>query len=136
MEKENKMNVISVVGNLTEDAQVKAFNIKTRDGTDVEKKFCAFKVADNLSGTTEHTNFFDCVYVTNGAEKFVNFLKKGTQVTLINSTLKIKTSQSKKDDKWYTNVTLNVRDIALPPKPKDTGSSQSGSDMPNDEIPF
>ena len=129
------MNSINIVGNLVEDAQVKAFNAKDRSGAEYEKKFCAFKIADNLSGTTEHTNFFDCVYFTNGADKFAPYLKKGTQVTLINSTLKVKTSQ--KGDKWYTNVTVNVRDISLPPKPKASQESQSAAgDLIDDEIPF
>jgi len=129
------MNSISIVGNLTEDAQVKAFSGKDRNGAEVERKFCAFKIADNLSGMTEHTNFFDCVYFTNGADKFAGFLKKGTQVTLINSTLKVKTIQ--KDDKWYTNVTVNVRDISLPPKPKASQESKSAADSSlDDEIPF
>ena len=133
------MNSINIVGNLVADAVVKSFKQKNNSGEEYDRKFCAFKIADNLKGNAEHTNYYDCVYFTQGADKFAPLLKKGMQVTCVNGTLKIEFVE--KGDKRYTNIKVNVGDVILPPKPKPSSSQESksaagGLDLGDDEIPF
>ena len=132
------MNSINIVGNLVADAVVKSFKQKNNSGEEYDRKFCAFKIADNLKGNAEHTNYYDCVYFTQGADKFAPLLKRECKSHASMEPLKIEFVE--KGDKRYTNI-ANVGDVVLPPKPKPSSSQEfksaaGGLDLGDDEIPF
>ena len=117
------MNNITVVGNLTADAEVKTFG---------DSKFIAMKIADNVyqgKDKDDHVNYYDILYGNSSADKMVSAYKKGTQVTVIGQ---VKAMLNESGGKHYMNLGIRSYNVSLPPKENNGGSDKTL----DDEIPF
>lgn len=121
-------------------SNINLFVVTGRIGRDAELKFTPngkavvdFSIAVNDYAGKEKgevTNWFNCVMF--GREKVVNFLSKGSLVT-ISGKLKQETWEAK-DGTKRSAVKLIVNDLQLPPK--DSGNSGSCGYQSDDQIPF
>ena len=89
------MNNIVVMGRITKDPEIKKYGDN--------KKMLVFSVADNI--TSENTNFFDCIAYGKTAKFISEYFKKGDPI-YVSGSVNIKVT--KKNDKVYTNVNINV----------------------------
>jgi len=100
------MNKLTVVGNLTRDAESKgdymlldvAQNQYDKDGED-----------------NKHTHYMRIVWFNKNSDKLADIFRKGKQGSAV-GTMKVTTNE--KDGKTYTNISVlcNNNDVALPPK--------------------
>lgn len=94
------MNSITIVGNLTKDAQTRAVG----DGT-----VTSFSIAENkrIKGE-DKTIFFDCSMWGERGARIAEYLTKGGQVTVVGELQPLR----EKDGKTYIDVRVN--DVSLP----------------------
>lgn len=91
---------IEIIGNLVQDAEVKA----GKDG----KEFVTFRVAvSEGSGDDRRATYYDITYVKNG---LLPYLKKGQSIYVSG---RISISAVCKDDKAYVNAYVSGRDVEL-----------------------
>lgn len=97
-----------IIGNITQDAQIKDWN---------GSQFIAFSVADNETyrdreGTKhERTTYVSCLKpVFNGNTNVAPFLKKGTLVYLRG---RVSSRVYEKDGRWYGGLNLRVDELTL-----------------------
>ena len=97
-----------LIGNITQDAQIKDWN---------GSQFIAFSVADNETYTDsdgvkhERTTYWSCLKpVFNGNTKVAPFLTKGTLVYLRG---RVSSKVYEKEGKWYGGLNLRVDDLKL-----------------------
>lgn len=103
------MNSITIVGNLTRDAQTR----QAGGGT-----VTAFSVAENKKVKGEDaTIFYDCSMWGERGERIAQYLTKGGQVTVVGELQPIR----EKDGKFYIDIRVN--DVSLPKRSSaaDTG---------------
>lgn len=102
------MNCITIVGNLTRDAQTR----QAGDGT-----VTAFSIAENkrIKGE-DKTIFYDCSMWGERGARIAEYLTKGGQVTVVGELQPIR----EKDGKFY--IDIRVSDVSLPKRSAaDTG---------------
>lgn len=94
------MNCITIVGNLTKDAQTRAAG----DGT-----VTGFSIAENkrIKGE-DKTIFYDCSMWGDRGARIAEYLTKGGQVTVVGELQPIR----EKDGKFY--IDIRVTDVSLP----------------------
>ena len=96
------MNSITITGNLTRDAELRAMN----DGTAV----LSFAVGDN-QGRDKKAIFWRSSLFGKRAEALAPYLKKGQQVTIVGSVTE--REYTDKDGQKRTSMELRVNDLAL-----------------------
>lgn len=131
------MKSLTIAGRLTKDA------VTREAGSD---KVTGFSVAvDDRSGKEKSTLFFDCSMWGKRGETLVQYLTKGTSVTVAGDL-------GTREYEGKTYLTLRVNDVTLQGGGKDagaseprgggyaktdsSGSSSSGSYDLNDDVPF
>ena len=97
------MNSITITGNLTRDAELRAMN----DGTAV----LSFAVGDNQQGRDKKAIFWRSSLFGKRAEALAPYLKKGQQVTIVGSVTE--REYTDKDGQKRTSMELRVNDLAL-----------------------
>ena len=128
------MNSISISGNISQDAELRALP----DGTMV----AAFSVADNMIGKDKGAIFWRCTLFGKRAESLSQYLTKGQQVTVIGSVTEREWTD--KDGQKRGSRDVRVSDVALmggkreAPRtaPKPPAKAGSGFDDMDDSIPF
>lgn len=132
----NDINVVTLSGNLTRDAELK----HTNGGMAI----CEFSLAVNGSKKqgdewVNEAHFFDCTMFGRQAEAVAKYLTKGKSVVI---------SGRLKQDRWQnkegqnrSKVGIAVNDLKLTSGSKDDGASApqrqaSGNDEYSDDIPF
>lgn len=96
------MQIITICGNLAEDAIAKA----RKD--DPSKEFIAFKVMVNETyGNEKTTTAFDVIY---SKTKIFDYLKKGQKVIVVGD---LTVTQNTKDGITYTNLSIRPHRIEL-----------------------
>jgi len=120
------MQSTEIIGNLTQDAQIKDWN---------GQQFIAFNVADNDSYTDkegvkhERTNYVSCLKsVFNGNTKVAQYLKKGTLV-FVRGRVSSRVFQ-RQDGKWDSSLNLRVDDLQLLSGSKATQNSTTDTQKP------
>lgn len=114
------MQQIQIIGRLGADCEVVDYN---------GRKFSSFSVAvdDNYTdgeGTkVNRTNWYKC---TMDNTKVSQYLTKGTQV-FIQGKPRSEVYQSKKDNKWYSNISVSVNKLELLGSPTDKNNQ---NDLP------
>lgn len=125
------MQVITLIGNLGQDAEIKEVN---------NNKFATFSVGctirkKNGDKVEENTNWYDCS--TNNL-KVAEFLKKGTKV-YIQGRFKLDTYWSEKLNKWVPKINIFSTDIELLSAKKEentvTEKQPQGEEI-KDDLPF
>lgn len=107
------MNTITIVGNLTKDAQVRQAG---------DNRVTSFSIAENKRVRGEDaTMYYDCSLWGDRGEKIAQYLTKGGQVTVIGELMPIR----EKDGKFYLDVKVN--DVSLPVRAK---AAQAGGEVP------
>jgi len=96
------MNSITITGNLTRDAELRAMN----DGTAV----LSFAVGDN-QGRDKKAIFWRSSLFGKRAEALAPYLKKGQQVTIVGSVTE--REYTDKDGQKRTSIDVRVNDLAL-----------------------
>lgn len=109
------MNNIIVMGRLTKDPEVLT--------TKTNKKYIKFTVAESTS--KDNTNFFDCLAFGKTAKFISEYFHKGDPI-YVSGNLQIE--KTKKDDKYYTNITLTVRDVSFTISKNNTVTQQGTDD--------
>ncbi|WP_337041299.1 single-stranded DNA-binding protein [Emticicia sp. 17c] len=109
------MQVITLIGNLGQDAEIKEVN---------NNKFAAFSVGctirkKNGDKVEEKTTWYDCS--TNNL-KVAEFLKKGTKIYL-QGRFKLDTYWSEKLNKWVPKINIFSTDIELLSAKKEEGTA-------------
>lgn len=125
------MQVITIIGNLGQDAEIKEVN---------NNKFATFSVGctirkKNGDKVEEKTNWYDCS--TNNI-KVAGFLKKGTKVYL-QGRFKLDSYYSDKLQKWVPKINVYATDLELLSAKKDEGivsEKQVESGENKDDLPF
>lgn len=125
------LNRVTIVGNLTRDAELKYLN----NGTAV----CELSVAVNdgwKSGDkwTEYVSYIDCTIMGKRAESLNKYLAKGTRVGVDG---KLKQERWESDGGKRSRVKIMIDEIELlGGKPGTSGESASGPEDFNDDAPF
>lgn len=122
-----------IIGNITQDAQIKDWN---------GSQFIAFSVADNETyrdreGTKhERTTYVSCLKpVFNGNTNVAPFLKKGTLVYLRG---RVSSRVYEKDGRWYGGLNFRVDDLTLLSGNRSSQNSHAGNStqpQPNNQPP-
>lgn len=97
------MNSITITGNLTRDAELRAMN----DGTAV----LSFAVGDNQQGRDKKAIFWRSSLFGKRAESLAPYLKKGQQVTIVGSVTE--REYTDQDGQKRTSIDVRVNDLAL-----------------------
>lgn len=122
------INVVSLTGRLTRDAELKY----TGSGTAV----CKFSVAVNRrkkqgNEWVDEANFFDVTLWGKRGESLNQYLRKGTQIALHGE---LRQNRWEQDGQKRSKVEINTNDIQLLGGKRDEGSSQDHEF--DDDIPF
>ena len=101
-----KMEIVMILGNLTEDAVSRTIQ---------DKEVVTFRVAvGKRSQTGNSVTFYSCVLSKNS--KITEFLKKGQKVAVVG---RLNIQEAEKEGKHYTNINVSVLDIELAGFPKE-----------------
>ena len=101
-----KMEIVMILGNLTEDAVSRTIQ---------DKEVVTFRVVvGKRSLTGNSATFYSCVLSKNS--KITEFLKKGQKVAVVG---RLNIQEAEKEGKHYTNLNVNVLDIELAGFPKE-----------------
>lgn len=116
------LNVFSVVGRVTKDAELKMIGAKQTP--------CAeFTIANNTGyGQYETCSFVDVQLWGNGATNLVKYLTKGKQVAVSGEFVQNKWSDQ--NGVKHTTWRLSTRGVTLLASPKAVGESQGVEDEP------
>lgn len=124
------MNVISLIGRLTSDVELK----QTTSGVSV----CTFTVAVDRPKVKDTTDFIPCVAWRNTAEFVAKYFKKGNRIALTG----VLTSRKYQDQNGvnrtvYEVVVDNVEFVESKPNPADIKREPEFEELPNDsDLPF
>ncbi len=97
------MNSISISGNISQDAELRALP----DGTQV----AAFSIADNMVGRDKGAIFWRCSLFGKRSEALSQYLMKGQQVTVIGNVTEREWQD--KDGQKRKSMDVRVSDVAL-----------------------
>ena len=124
------MNVISLIGRLTSDVELK----QTQSGLSV----CSFTVAVDRPKVKDTTDFIPCVAWRNTAEFVSKYFSKGNRIALTG----VLTSRKYQDQNGanrtaYEVVVDNVEFVENKPNPVDIKKEPTFEEIPNDgDLPF
>ena len=120
------MNVISIAGTVGKDAELKHLS----DGTAI----AAFSVADSQG--KDKTVWWNCSLFGKRAESLVNYIHKGTKVTVSGQVTEDVWTDKKGQERKSMKVRVN--DIALQSKSeqRQEPQQQAAPAIPDEEIPF
>lgn len=117
------MNIITIAGSIGKDAEMR--NLPTGDN------IATFSVADN-QGSTKPTIWWNCALYGKRAESLINYLKKGTNVTVVGVVSEREWTDN--DGAKRKSMSIRVSDIALQGGRRDE-KPQASSDSTED-VPF
>lgn len=105
----NDINVVTLSGRLTNDAQFRQFN----DGGIINFDVAVNRTQKGADGQfTNVASFFNVSYSSKGAANFVTYLKKGTQV-MISGSLVQDTWEDKQTGQKRSAVKIRANDVML-----------------------
>lgn len=101
------INSVVIVGRLVSDSQVKTFQ---NGGGIINFTIASSESKKNGDNWEEYANFIDCSYSSKGAEKFAQYLKKGTLVVCNGS---LHQDRWEKDGQKYSRIIVRCEDVEL-----------------------
>jgi len=119
------MNVITIAGGVTRDAELKYLN----DGTAI----ASFSVADSLG--KDKTQYLNCSLFGRRAESLAQYILKGTKVTVVGQVTE--DSWTDKNGQERKSMKVRVNDIALQSKAQESRApAPAQADIDESDVPF
>ena len=122
------MNVITIAGGITRDAELKYLN----DGTAI----AAFSVADSLG--KDKTQYWNCSLFGKRAESLAQYILKGNKVTVVGQVTE--ESWTDKNGQERKSMKVRVNDIALQSKASESHAAPAPApaqaEIDESDIPF